>query len=344
MEIYKIDSYYIPRNFKEQIKKLETEIFENKNLKFQRIIEILTQNITQPKLIILPDIDNTFEFSSLLKSLNINHMILNDAQKENEDYILDKSGEKGNILIATNAAGRGTDIILSEQSKKLGGLFVIFGFFPENSRIENQGIGRAGRQGNPGVNKIIFSKDELFIKILGGYNIDNNNIDIYYNLRNDYIKKISEFRMLRVENERKYYDSLKMFFSFKSFLDKFIKNEYNLNKLESKNIYNINLYYYIKNITIFIEDSWSEFYSEISSDKDDYELSENNFFNEYLFILIEKWSKYCINLYQNQIDAFKEDIFCGLLSDMINKWIDKTSNNKGMQSKNFEHFIENYKI
>ena len=89
----------------------------------------------QPILVILPDIDNTLEFSSLLKKININHMVLNDAQQENEDYILDRAGEKGSILIATNAAGRGTDIILSEEAKKLGGLFVIFGFFPENSRI-----------------------------------------------------------------------------------------------------------------------------------------------------------------------------------------------------------------
>ena len=345
MEIYKLDSYYLPRNFKEQIKKLDTEILENKNLKFQKIIEIINKYSYQPKLIILPDINNTLEFSVYLNSLNLNHMILNDAQKENEDYILDKSGEKGNILIATNAAGRGTDIILSEESKKLGGLLVIFGFFPENSRIENQGIGRAGRQGNPGMNKIIFSKDELFIKILGGDKINNNNIDFYYNLRNEYINQISELRMSRVKNERRYFDSLRMFFNFKAFLDNILKNEYFINKLEKKNAHDINLYYYMKNVIIFVEDSWSEFYSEISSERDDEDdLNKNNYFNEFLFVLSEKWSKYCSKLYKNKIDIFKEDLFYGILSDIINKWIENSSNENKFHSINFEKFIKNFKL
>ena len=296
-------------------------------------------------MVILPDIDNTLEFSALLNSLGIAHMVLNDAQKENEDYILDKSGEKSNILIATNAAGRGTDIILSEESKKLGGLLVIFGFFPENSRIENQGIGRAGRQGNPGMNKIIFSKDELFIKILGADKINNNNIDSYYNLRNNYIHQISELRISYVKNERKYFDCLKMFFSFKAFLDNILKNDYFLNKIDSKNIHNINLYYYIKNAIIFVEDSWSEFYSEISSERNvEDEVNKNSFFNEYLFVLNEKWSKYCIKLYKNNIDIYKEDLFHNILTDIINQWIEKSSEKNELLSTNFEKFIRDFKL
>ena len=65
--------------------------------------------------------------------------------------------------MATNAAGRGTDIIIDDFAKKHGGLYVIVGFFPQNSRIEFQAIGRAGRQGNPGRTKMIISKDEEFI-------------------------------------------------------------------------------------------------------------------------------------------------------------------------------------
>ena len=354
MSIYKIDSYYIPRNFKEQIKQLPTEICENKETKFKKIKEIIFKHPSQPILIILPDIDNTLEFSAILQSLNINHMILNDAQKENEDYILDRSGEKGNILIATNAAGRGTDIILSEESKKMGGLFVVFGFFPENSRIENQGIGRAGRQGNPGMNKIIFSKEEKFIQILTGLTNNNiNDIDIYYYLRNEYIQKISELRMSCVENERRYYNSLKMFFIFKSFLDKILKSEYIMNKLESKNIYNINLNYYMNNVVLFVEDTWSEFYSEISSDRDYDESKIENYFNEYLFLLIEKWSNYCIKFYRKihvpkedvpKEDISKEDIFYALLSDMINKLYEGNNAMISDEFIKFEKFIENYKI
>ena len=68
-------------------------------------------------------------------------MVLNDAQKEKEEYILEKAGEIGSILVSTNAEGRGMDIILSKNSLNIGGLYVILVFFPQNSRIEYQGIG-----------------------------------------------------------------------------------------------------------------------------------------------------------------------------------------------------------
>jgi preprotein translocase subunit SecA len=80
-----------------------------------------------------------------LKKNNFDFFILNDIQKESEDYILNNMGHVGNILIATNAAGRGTDIIIDDNSKKNGGLYFIIGFFLKNYRIEFQDIGRAGR-------------------------------------------------------------------------------------------------------------------------------------------------------------------------------------------------------
>ena len=69
------------------------------------------------------------------------------------------------VVVATNTAGRGTDIILSPESKKAGGLHVIFAFYPTNSRVEDQGLGRAGRQGQSGTCQVYFhEKDEEYLK------------------------------------------------------------------------------------------------------------------------------------------------------------------------------------
>ena len=165
-QIYKLKCYDVPRNFAELLIKEDSEIYENKTNKYNRIVEIIFNNIVdkkQPILIILQNIQETVEFGDILKNFNLSYLILNDVQKENEDYILNKSGHRGGILVATNAAGRGTDIIIDDFAKKHGGLYVIVGFFPQNSRIEFQAIGRAGRQGNPGRTKMIISKDEEFI-------------------------------------------------------------------------------------------------------------------------------------------------------------------------------------
>jgi preprotein translocase subunit SecA len=80
---------------------------------------------------------------------------LNEIQKEDEDYIVSKAGLSNSVVVATNTAGRGTDIILSPEAKKDGGLHVIFAFYPANSRVEDQGLGRAGRQGQMGSCEVI---------------------------------------------------------------------------------------------------------------------------------------------------------------------------------------------
>ena len=90
-------------------------------------------------------IGETIDFSNRLKKERINNLVLNEVQKEKEDFIILYAGKPGNVVVATNAPGRGTDIILSEESLNFGGLHVIIDFYPENNRVEYQGIGRAGR-------------------------------------------------------------------------------------------------------------------------------------------------------------------------------------------------------
>ena len=156
--IYNIKCYDIPNNFEGKLINEDLEIYENKREKFNRILDIILLNKTKGNkalqmLVILQNIEETIDFGKTLSEINLEYFTLNDIQKENEDFILSNTGHSGSILIATNAAGRGTDIIIDETSKKNGGLYVIIGFFPRNSRIEFQAIGRAGRQGNPGREK-----------------------------------------------------------------------------------------------------------------------------------------------------------------------------------------------
>jgi preprotein translocase subunit SecA len=86
-------------------------------------------------------------------------------QKEDEDFIVSKAGLLDSVVVATNTAGRGTDIILTPEAKKAGGLHVIFAFYPANSRVEDQGLGRAGRQGQMGSCQVVVHKmDEEYCK------------------------------------------------------------------------------------------------------------------------------------------------------------------------------------
>ena len=238
-KIYDVELYCLPRNFKVQLIIEKAEIFNNKEYKYQRIINIIIENTSkQPMLIILESIQESLIFSDKLKSIGINNMVLNDAQKEKEEYILEKAGEIGSILVSTNAAGRGTDIILSKNSLNVGGLYVILGFFPQNSRIEYQGIGRAGRQGQPGRAKIVFSTDEFFVQLITliGIFFSNKSDDevmFYYNARNFYIKQESDKRVLFTEKEKVYFNLLNKYFYFKRFILELFENPKIKNIIES---------------------------------------------------------------------------------------------------------------
>ncbi len=142
-------------------------IYSTKNEKYKAIIsEIKERHKTgQPVLVGTIAIETSEIISSLLKKEGLKHEILNAKNHAREAEIIAKAGEKGSITIATNMAGRGTDIKLGKGVKELGGLCVIGTERHESRRIDNQLRGRSGRQGDPGYSQFYVSfEDDLMVR------------------------------------------------------------------------------------------------------------------------------------------------------------------------------------
>jgi preprotein translocase subunit SecA len=142
-------------------------IYGNKAAKLKAILnEVTTRHEKkQPLLIGTPSVEASEELSRLLKSHNLPHYVLNAKNHASEAEIVRRAGEKGSITIATNMAGRGTDIKIDDEVRALGGLCVIGTERHEARRIDNQLRGRAGRQGDAGYSRFFVSlEDDLMIR------------------------------------------------------------------------------------------------------------------------------------------------------------------------------------
>ncbi|MGL5764833.1 MAG: DEAD/DEAH box helicase [Sarcina sp.] len=165
-EIYNLDVVVIPTHRGIQRIDYEDLIYLNKKEKYKAIIRdiINTSRGSRPILVGTISIQDSEVLSKLLSELNISHNLLTAKTKEEEAEIVAKAGAKNAITIATSVAGRGTDIKISDEVNRLGGLKVIGVERAESERIDNQLIGRAGRQGNNGSSQFYISlDDELFV-------------------------------------------------------------------------------------------------------------------------------------------------------------------------------------
>jgi preprotein translocase subunit SecA len=164
VDIYNIDSFDVPTNKPLLRQHYNPLICKDKKEFHQKLINEITLMLRQhrPCLLLCPSIEISHNIYKLVKkSLNISQVqLLNAIQTTDEEFIVANAGNQALVTIATNAAGRGTDIPLSSISIKHGGLHVIFTFFPANERIEEQGAGRAARQGAPGSYRIIVPHDD----------------------------------------------------------------------------------------------------------------------------------------------------------------------------------------
>ncbi|PKL00509.1 MAG: preprotein translocase subunit SecA [Tenericutes bacterium HGW-Tenericutes-1] len=145
-------------------------IFASMNAKYIALADEIQKRheLGQPLLIGTISIESSELLSGLLKKRGIKHNILNAKQHEREAEIVLNAGQKGAVTIATNMAGRGTDIKLGEGVKELGGLAVIGTERHESRRIDNQLRGRSGRQGDPGYSRFYLSADDDLMRRFGG--------------------------------------------------------------------------------------------------------------------------------------------------------------------------------
>jgi preprotein translocase subunit SecA len=171
--IYKLDVVEVPANRKIARLDRSDRIYKNEDGKFKAIInEVkMLQAKGQPVLIGTVSVEKNERLSHMLEKADVPHEVLNAKNNEREAKIVAGAGQKGAVTLATNIAGRGTDIVLGEGVKELGGLFVLGSERHESRRIDNQLRGRAGRQGDPGVTQFFVSTEDDLMRIFGGERI-----------------------------------------------------------------------------------------------------------------------------------------------------------------------------
>lgn len=172
-QIYKLEVIEIPSNRPISRKDRPDRIYKNEDGKFKAIINEVRMLHTkgQPVLIGTVSVEKNEKLAHALQKAKIPHEVLNAKNNEREAAIVAKAGQKGAVTLATNIAGRGTDIILGEGVKELGGLFVMGSERHESRRIDNQLRGRGGRQGDPGVSQFFVSTEDDLMRIFGGERI-----------------------------------------------------------------------------------------------------------------------------------------------------------------------------
>lgn len=170
MSTYNMRVITIPTN--KPIRRIDDKdvIFATKKAKYQAVVDEVERvhKTGQPILIGTSSVENSEHLSQLLKERKIHHQVLNAKQDMDEAIIVAKAGERYAITVATNMAGRGTDIKLGHMVKELGGLYVIGTEKHENRRIDNQLRGRSGRQGDIGYSVFMISLEDELMTRYGG--------------------------------------------------------------------------------------------------------------------------------------------------------------------------------
>jgi preprotein translocase subunit SecA len=168
--IYKLEVTVIPTN-KPMIRDDQADIvYKSERAKFKAITADIRDchQVGQPVLVGTVSIEKSERLSELLRREGIPHVVLNAKHHEKEAHIVANAGQRGAVTIATNMAGRGTDIVLGEGVRELGGLYILGTERHESRRIDNQLRGRAGRQGDPGKSKFYLSLEDDLLRIFAG--------------------------------------------------------------------------------------------------------------------------------------------------------------------------------
>lgn len=168
-EIYKLDVVVIPTNKPCVREDLPDIIFKTKKQKYRAVVDEVKKwhKAGRPVLVGTASVDTSELLSRLLKREGIPHHVLNAKHHQKEAEIVSRAGEKYAVTIATNMAGRGTDIKLGEGVKELGGLLIVGTEKHEARRIDRQLRGRSGRQGDPGTTRFFLSLEDDLLRLFG---------------------------------------------------------------------------------------------------------------------------------------------------------------------------------
>lgn len=169
-EIYNLDIVVIPTNRPVIRQDMPDKIFKTKAAKYKNVVREIREahEKGQPVLVGTASIQVSEELSAMLKKEHIPHNVLNAKEHEREAQIVEEAGQHGAVTIATNMAGRGTDIKLDGGARDSGGLYVIGTERHESRRVDNQLRGRSGRQGDPGKSVFFISLEDDLLRLFGG--------------------------------------------------------------------------------------------------------------------------------------------------------------------------------
>jgi len=241
-QIYSLDVVQIPSN--KPITRIDHEdlIFKTETGKLKAVAESIKEyhKAGRPVLVGSASIAKNELIANYLKKEGIKYEILNAKNNEREAAIVEKAGEKGAITLATNIAGRGTDIKLGDGVKELGGLVVIGSERHESRRIDNQLRGRGGRQGDPGDTQFYVSTEDDLMRIFQGERIaglmDRLGVDADTPIQNKAVSKTLEAAQKRVEGYN--YDMRKNVVQYDNVINRHRRVVYTMRKkiLEGDNI------------------------------------------------------------------------------------------------------------
>lgn len=241
-QIYDLDVYAIPTNVPVIRSDLPDQIYKTKAGKFDALAAKVKElhEKGQPVLIGTSSIENNDLVSKLLQKAGVPHNVLNAKNNESEAAIVAEAGQKGSVTIATNIAGRGTDIKLGEGVVDLGGLYVVGSERHESRRIDNQLRGRSGRQGDDGATQFLVSAEDDLMRIFGGERIsglmERMGVDETTPIENKALSKALEQAQKKVESHN--FDTRKHVVQYDDVMNRHRKAIYTLRRkiLESENV------------------------------------------------------------------------------------------------------------
>ncbi|MBW7452512.1 preprotein translocase subunit SecA [Paenibacillus sepulcri] len=172
-KIYGLDVIQVPTNRTMIREDIADVVYKTENGKFKAVVEEIVQRHgkNQPVLVGTVSIENSEKLSEMLKRRGVAHKVLNAKYHAEEAEIISRAGQAGSVTIATNMAGRGTDILLGDEVAGIGGLHIMGTERHESRRIDNQLRGRAGRQGDPGSSQFYLSLEDELMRRFGADNI-----------------------------------------------------------------------------------------------------------------------------------------------------------------------------